>query len=165
ASADENRLAQGAHLLVARRLERDLRPDARRIADGDGEARLHSSLTPAVRITAPQRSVSWRMKARVSAGPSAIGSAESSARRFCTSGSLSASRTSAPTFSAMALGVLGGPTMANHAIASKPGKVSASAGTPGSEAMRFALATASALSLPERTWGTDTPTLSHIMST
>src|SRR5207253_846317 len=65
----------------------------------------------------------------------------------------------------MALGVLGGPTMANHATASKPGKVSASAGTPGSEAMRFALATASALSFPERTWGSDTPRLSHIMST
>src|SRR6185295_9361993 len=41
-----------------------------------------SILTPAERITAPQRSLSCFMNAAVSAGPRPIGSADSSARRF-----------------------------------------------------------------------------------
>ena len=68
AAADQHRLAERQHLGIARGLERDLRPNAGRIADGERDARLHSSLTPAVRITALQRSTSWRMNLAVSAG-------------------------------------------------------------------------------------------------
>ena len=41
AIADQHRVADLAHGGVARRLERDLRADAGRVAGGDGERRLH----------------------------------------------------------------------------------------------------------------------------
>src|SRR5262249_23964960 len=58
-----------------------------------------SILTPALRITAPQRSVSDCMKAAVSAGVRPIGSAERSSRRFRTSGLFAASAPPAALFS------------------------------------------------------------------
>src|SRR5207247_6726368 len=91
AGAEKHRLAKLHDSRIARRLERNLRTDAGGIAGGDRDFRLHSSLTPAARITAPQRSTSCRMKLAVSPGPKPIGSPEPSARPLRTAGSLSAS--------------------------------------------------------------------------
>ena len=55
--------------------------------------------------------------------------------------------------------------MPNQATASKPGSVSDSVGTSGSDGERMRLATASARSFPDFTCGSETPRLSHIMST
>src|SRR5262245_57270807 len=72
---------------------------------------------------------------------------------------------SALILSTIARGVLGGATTPYHATASKPGSVSAMAGTSGSDAMRLPAATASSLSWPPFTSGSDTPRLSNMIST
>src|SRR4029078_3336388 len=65
----------------------------------------------------------------------------------------------------MGFGVLGGATIPYHATASNPGKTSAIAGTLGKAGRRAGDATASNLSLPASTSGSDTPRLSNIRST
>src|SRR6266849_3231965 len=167
AVAEEQRPADFSHLEVQRGLERDLGADSRRVAGGDGDSRQRhqSAFTPAERITSRQRSVSFFMNAAICAGVLPITSAERSARRLRTSGSFSTSATAAEIFSAIGIGVFGGATMPNQATASNPGRISASAGTSGSDATRFSLHTASSFSLPLTTCCRDTPRLSNIIST
>src|SRR5579883_28269 len=125
----------------------------------------YSNFTLAALITLFQRSTSSRMKAVASAGVSPTGSAESSARRARTPGSLIAAAMSALILSTIGAGVPGGATTANQAEAAKPGSVSAIVGTSGSEDMRFSLPTAISLSWPLFTSASETPRLSNMMST
>src|SRR5262245_49809533 len=124
-----------------------------------------SSFTPADTMTLRQRSASCFMKAAISDGLLPTGSADSSASLLPTSGRASASRIASDSAAAIFGEVLGGATTPNQAMDTKPGKVSAMAGTPASEATRFSLHTASALSLPARACGRETPRLSNIRST
>src|SRR6516162_6894609 len=69
------------------------------------------------------------------------------------------------TFSMIAAGVRGGATTAYHVTDSKPGNVSAIAGTSGRLVMRWGDATAMSFNLPALTSGNDTPRLSNMQST
>src|SRR6516162_10401904 len=69
------------------------------------------------------------------------------------------------TFSMIAAGVRGGATTAYHVTDSKPGNVSAIAGTSGRLVMRWDDATAMSFNLPALTSCKDTPRLSNMQST
>src|SRR6516162_136006 len=94
----------------------------------------YSSLTPALLITPPQRSISARI-----------------------SGWRSTSLMSALILSTIRFGVFGGATTAYHVTASKPGSVSAMAGTSGRDAIRFGVATPRSLSCLPLSSARDTP--------
>src|ERR1700739_4898393 len=69
------------------------------------------------------------------------------------------------TFSTIAAGVRGGAAAAYQVTDSKPGKVSAIAGTSGRLVMRCGEATAISFNLPALTRWHDTPRLSNMQST
>ncbi len=73
-----------------------------------------SILMPARSITSRQRLLSASTKAVASAGVLPTGSAPNSVSRFATSGNLRISEIAAESFEAIAAGVFGGATIANH---------------------------------------------------
>src|SRR5262249_32127159 len=98
------------------------------------------------------------------AGVPPTGSADRTARRCATSGERIAPSIAAESLSATAAGVPGGATIPTQVAETKPGSASDIAGTPGSEATRCSLHTATALSLPAFTCGSVTPRLSNMRS-
>src|SRR5262249_37999518 len=165
AVAHQERPADRPHRRIEGRLERDLRADSRRVAgrDGDaGERHAQSAFTFADSMTCFQRASSSFMKVAMRAGVPPTGSADRTARRCATSGERIAPSIAAESLSATAAGVPGGATIPTQVAETKPGSASDIAGTPGSEATRCSLHTATALSLPAFTCGSVTPRLSNM---
>src|SRR5688572_12665446 len=115
----------------------------------------HSGLMPASFTPRDHFSVSFATNDVISAGGMRMASAPSSSKRLRMSGESRTRPTSRYRRSSTGRGVPTGATMPHQLLTSKPGTpASAMVGTSGIAALRFALLTPSALSLPERMCGT-----------
>src|SRR5258706_5572094 len=109
----------------------------------------HCGFAPASRISCPSTACSLRRNASNCPGDIFIGSPPSLARRSFMSGDASARFTSALIFSSRSFGVFPGASRPTQKSNSPPGNpASAIVGTLGSAALRLAVLTASARSLP-----------------
>src|SRR5262249_57611588 len=102
------------------------------------EAR-HCALMPAKEMTLPHRSRSSANNRALSAGDCPPGVVDIACRRATTSGIRRTSPMASDTRLAISDGVLGGATMANQLVYTRPGYISAIAGTirnPGNDSRR-----------------------------
>src|SRR5262245_25602033 len=93
------------------------------------------------------------MNSANSAGVIGDGTAPISNRLFCTSGDEKMRLTSAASVSTTGRGAPAGAKAPCQDVASKPGSVAATGGTPGAVALGCVLVTASARIVPAFTWG------------
>src|SRR5580700_8556082 len=116
-------------------------------------AAVYSGLMLAVRMTLAHFSVSSAMSLAKAPLVIGVGMPPISANRDTSLGSATAALISWLSLATISGGVPLGAPMPNHWLTSYPGTVSLTVGTSGKSSERAVLVTASARSLPERTYG------------
>src|SRR5882757_3486130 len=125
----------------------------------------HSGLMPANLITLAHFSVSSAISLPKSAGEPTIGEAPSSESRASILGSARAALISLLSRSTISAGVFLGAPMPYHALASKPGTVSLTVGTPFNISEGLLPVTAKGRSLPALTYSMDAGMVANIICT
>src|SRR5437588_33482 len=116
----------------------------------------HCGSIPALRISRVHLAISCLMNAANSSGARGAGSRPSPASFALTSGLARLADTTSCTFATTGFGVLAGATRPYQMRVSKPGKVSAIAGSSGASGVRCGEVTARPFIFPPRTCGTPT---------